>query len=101
MAKAKRAPVTRETAEAVAIQALAFLAADPERLGRFLALSGLGPERIRAAAHEPGFLAGVLDHIAADESLLMVFAEHARASPAEIQQARAKLAGAPWERDLP
>ena len=57
MARVNR--ITREAAEALGIQALAYLAGDPERLGRFLALSGLGPETIRAAAHDPGFLAGV------------------------------------------
>ena len=45
----------RETAEALAIAALTFIAEEPERLGRFLALSGIGPESLRAAASEPGF----------------------------------------------
>ena len=35
---------SRETAEALAIAALTFIAEEPERLGRFLALSGIGPE---------------------------------------------------------
>jgi len=56
----------REAAEALAIQALNFLATEPERLGRFLALSGLGPESIRAAAAESGFLANVLAHLGED-----------------------------------
>src|SRR5262249_36350748 len=47
----------------LAVAALGFIAAEPERLGRFLALSGIGPDSIRAAAREPQFLAGVLDHI--------------------------------------
>ena len=34
-----------EAAEALAIQALAFIAGDAERLGRFLAVTGIGPER--------------------------------------------------------
>ena len=60
---AKAGPINRESAENLAISALAFLAGDPERLGRFLSLTGIGPEAIRKAATEPAFLAGVLDHV--------------------------------------
>ena len=52
-------PMTREAAEGLAIQALTFIAGDGERLGRFLAVTGIGPAEIRAATREPGFLAGV------------------------------------------
>jgi Protein of unknown function (DUF3572) len=92
---------SRETAESLAIQALNFLATEPERLGRFLALSGLGPESIRAAAAEPGFLAGVLAHLGQDERLLLAFAAEAGVRPAEVDRARRLLAGADFERDLP
>ena len=63
-----------DEAEAVAVDALAFLAGNPEELGRFLAGSGLGPGNLRAAAADPAFLAGVLDHMMADEALLLAFA---------------------------
>ena len=67
----KAAPsLTQEAAEALAIQALTFIAGDTERLGRFLATTGIGPAQIRAAAQEPGFLAGVLSYLAGDERLL-------------------------------
>ena len=36
----------REVAEIVAIQALNFIAGDPERLGLFLAETGIGPETL-------------------------------------------------------
>ncbi|MGB6255385.1 MAG: DUF3572 family protein, partial [Bradyrhizobium sp.] len=48
MRKPTRNP--REVAEIVAIQALSFVAGDPERLGVFLAESGIGPETLRSAA---------------------------------------------------
>jgi hypothetical protein len=89
----------QEAAQAVAIAALAFIAAEPERLGRFLALTGIGPESIRAAAREPHFLAGVLDHVAEDETLLRAFAEGNNLAPDEVMRARQALAGAHWERD--
>ncbi|HET7523805.1 MAG TPA: DUF3572 family protein [Acidimicrobiales bacterium] len=50
----------REAAEALAIQALNFLATEPQRLSRFLALSGLAPDSIRAAAAERGGIGLVL-----------------------------------------
>jgi hypothetical protein len=91
---------TRETAEALAIQALTFLAQEPESLGRFLAMTGIEPAQIRAAAREPGFLTGVLEHMLADESLLIAFAASAGIDPAQVARARAAM-GRRWERDVP
>jgi hypothetical protein len=91
----------REAAETLAVEALAFLAADPERLGRFMALSGIGPQDLRAAAREPQFLAGVLEHVAGDERLLIDFAAHAGIKPPEVMRAAMALGGGPWERDVP
>jgi hypothetical protein len=92
---------SRKAAESLAIQALSFIAADPERLGRFLAATGIGPGDIRAAAREPLFLAGVLDHIASDESLLTGFAADANANPREVERAQTTLSGRRYERDMP
>ncbi len=58
----------QEVAEIVAIQALSFLASDPERLGTFLTESGIGPQTLRASATDPKFLAGVLDFIMRDDA---------------------------------
>jgi hypothetical protein len=76
----------------LAIAALTFIAEEPERLGRFLALSGIGPESLRAAAREPGFLSGVLDYIVGDEPLLIEFAGHTGIDPEDVARARAALA---------
>jgi len=84
-------PAARQTAEMLAIQALTFIAEEPDRLSRFLELSGIDPARIRTAANEPGFLAGVLEHMLADESLVIAFAERAGIDPAEVARARAAL----------
>jgi hypothetical protein len=92
---------SRESAEALAIQALNFLATEPERLGRFLALSGLEAQSIRTAAAESGFLAGVLAHLGEDEPLLVTFAAEAGVTPADVDQARRTLAGGEWEREVP
>jgi hypothetical protein len=91
--KARDKGAAPEQAEAMAIAALAFLADDPDRLGTFLALSGLGPESLRAAAGEPQFLLGVLDHVVSDEKLLLDFAEHEAIDPFDVTRARQALEG--------
>jgi len=89
-----------EAAEAIAADALNFLASDAGRLVRFLDLSGLNPGSIREAARDSGFLAGILDYICADEALLLGFAGEYSVTPAAVEKARSALGGH-WERDLP
>jgi Protein of unknown function (DUF3572) len=96
----RRAQVSRNTAEMLAIQALAFIAEDPERGARFLGMSGIAAEEIRAAARESAFLAGVLEHMLGDENLLIAFAASAGIDPGEIAQARSVLGG-PEESGVP
>ncbi len=84
----------------LAIQALGFLAEDPERLGGFLAATGLSGDELRDAAREPNFLAGVLEHMLGDERLLIAFAQSAGLDPADVARA-SKALGGHWERDLP
>ncbi len=93
--------LTQEAAEELAIQALTFIAGDAERLGRFLAITGMGPAEIRAASAEPGFLAGVLDYIASDERLIAEFAAASGLDPADVGRAHVALSGSPWERESP
>jgi hypothetical protein len=83
----------REEAERLAIAALGFLAERPEALGRFLALTGIGPANLRVAAAETGFLAGVVEFLAGDETLLVAFAEDAGVPPERISAARRTLSG--------
>ena len=94
-------PLTLEAAEGLAIQALTFIAGDGERLGRFLAVTGIGPAEIRAAAGEPGFLAGVLEYLAADDRLIAAFAAETGVDPADVGRAHAAFGGTPWEREVP
>ena len=80
----RRAAPTREEAERIAILALGHIAADSDRLDRFLALTGLAPESMRAAAAEPGFLRAVLDHVCGHEPDLLAFAQAAGLPPEQI-----------------
>jgi hypothetical protein len=45
----------REAAEMVAVQALSFIAGDPERLGQFLAETGIGPDTPEVPYQRPRF----------------------------------------------
>ncbi len=83
----------REAAEMLAIQALAFIAEESERLARFLTATGIAPEHMRDAARESGFLAGVLEHMLGDENLLVAFAASAGIDPADVGRAHRVLAG--------
>src|ERR1700722_4104851 len=85
----------KEAATEVAIAALTFLAGETERLERFLALTGLGPQSLRASARDPSFLLGVLDHVASDETLLLAFANENGIDPQDVGRARDVLADPP------
>jgi Protein of unknown function (DUF3572) len=96
----KRSQKPREVAEIVAIQALGFLAGEPERLGRFLAETGIGPETLRSSAADPNFLVSVLDFILRDDETVKAFAASSKLHPTNIMAARQVL-GDLWERDVP
>jgi Protein of unknown function (DUF3572) len=91
----------REVAEIVAVQALAFIAGDPERLGLFLAESGLGPETLRTAAADPNFFASVLDFVMRDDATVKAFASASQLHPTNIAAAQQALSDPQWERDVP
>ncbi len=91
----------REVAEIVAIQALSFIAGDPERLGLFLAESGIGPETLRHSAADPRFLASVLDFVMRDDATVKAFASVSQLHPTNIAAAHQALNDPQWERDVP
>src|SRR5271157_2988127 len=80
-----------DSGRSMAVAALAFLAADLERLERFLSVTGLGPNNLRAAAGDPGFCGSILDYLLADEPLLLAFVANAGLEPGDVVQASRKL----------
>jgi hypothetical protein len=84
-------PQHRDEAEKLAISGLSYLAGDPERLSRFLALSGLDLADLRAAAAQPGFLGGIMAFIAADEKTLLDFAATCGCAPEAVAAAHRAL----------
>jgi len=89
----------RVAADDIAARALAFLAADEERLTRFAALAGIDLGRIREIAGQPGFLAAVMEHLMADEPMLLAFAAEEGVKPDVVVRAAHALGAGPWERD--
>lgn len=86
-------PAPSPEAESLAIEALLFLAQDQERISRFLAITGLEGQDLRAASRQPGFLASVMDYLAQDESLLVAFAAEKHMKPEAVMRTAHKLAG--------
>lgn len=80
-------------AEAIGVAALGWIAADGELINRFMSLTGIEADAIRAAAGEPGFLAGVLEFLMGHEPTLMRFCEDNALEPASIAKAHAALSG--------
>ena len=91
----------REVAEIVAVQALSFIASDAERLGAFLAESGIGPDTLRSAAADPRFLAHVLEFVMRDDVTVKAFAAASQLHPTNIAAAHQALNDPKWERDVP
>ncbi|MFD2237692.1 DUF3572 domain-containing protein [Aureimonas populi] len=83
----------QQDAESVAIEALGFLAGDAALLSRFLALSGLEANDLRAAASDPAFFAGLLDFFLAHEGTLNAFAAASAIAPERVAAARRALGG--------
>jgi hypothetical protein len=92
------AALTRDEAEAIAIQALAFLASEPTRLAHFLNLTGTQPADIRQRVNDPTFLQAILEHVIAEESILLVFAAGMSVAPETVVAALNILQGD--QRDL-
>ena len=84
-----------EAAETLALQALTFLLSEPQRLSRFLSLTGMASQELRAAATSPELQAATLEYLLSDESLLLTFCHEAGADPATIAPIHEFLAKQP------
>lgn len=89
---------SNDTAETAALQALGFVAGDPDRLARFMGLAGVSVDELKSRAADPAFLGGVLDFLLEDEPMLLEFCEASGLKPAALARLRGDLPGAPvWE----
>jgi len=81
-----------ERAEILGLNALAWLAGEPDGLAQFLRLSGISGTDLREAAGSPGLTMAVMDFLLAHENFLLAFCEATGTPPADLQTARRVLA---------
>jgi hypothetical protein len=85
------APQPPADPDVIAIQALTFIATNPDHAERFMALSGIPLGDLRRAAADPGFLLGVMDYLVGDETLLLLFAAESGLKPEAIAAAHDRM----------
>jgi hypothetical protein len=71
--------------------ALSWVLGDEARADRLLALTGLGPDDLRAGLGDPGVLGAVLDFLASHEPDLVAAADELGVEPADLMAARERL----------
>lgn len=76
----------------VALQALAWILTDANRAQRFLDLTGLTPDGLRAAIGEPATHRAVLEFLAAHEPDLVAAADALGLTPAQLAALRERPA---------
>jgi hypothetical protein len=81
-----------EDAEGLALRALGWILSEQQRAQRFLDLTGLTPEGLRASLAEPGTQVAVFDFLASHEPDLTAAAEALDVDPAQFAAARDRLA---------
>lgn len=95
--KSQKDTLAAEAAEATAVTILGWLAAEPELLSRFLALTGVAPSEVRTAVKDTGFLAGIVDFLMSHEPDLLAFCDATGTKPEAVVHAHAVLSGpADW-----
>jgi hypothetical protein len=94
MSNLQRGSSKKSEASDMALNLLAFMAADEERFSRFCALSGLGESEVKARLSDPSFLGFVFDYAMQDEPMLLAFAAEHNIKPEQFAALRRKLPGA-------
>ncbi|WP_246102534.1 DUF3572 domain-containing protein [Methylobacterium terricola] len=83
--------LSASAAEALGARVFGYVTGDPGRLLRFMESAGLTPDALRQAADGPDLIAGLLDHVVADEELLVACASALEVPPERITQAWRRL----------
>ena len=86
-------PLSRDSAEVLAIEALSWLVSDEELLPIFLGSTGAGADDLRNRAKDPEFLASVLDFLLMDDAWIQRFCDSAEYGYDFPVRARAALPG--------
>ena len=86
-------PLSRDSAEILAIEALSWLVGHDELLPVFLGASGASEADLRARAKDPVFLASVLDFLLMDDAWISEFCQSANYGYDYPMRARGALPG--------
>lgn len=81
----------RDEAETIALQCITFLAEDPSRISRFMAITGIDVQELSKNIEKVAILAAALDYLMKEESLLLMFASNFGVSVHKLPAARAAL----------
>lgn len=77
--------------DAMGVEILNRLAADPERLGRFIDLTGLRADTLRDVAGTPEFWVALFEYVVSDEPLLLEIAREINETPERIVAVQRRL----------
>lgn len=83
----------QDSAETIALQALAFLIADEDLRETFMGATGTGVEDLRTRAGDPDFLIAVLDFLMLDDAWVIRFCDAHQVDYTTPQVARQALPG--------
>ena len=86
-----RQPAPDEDPATLALRALVWTLADPDRAQRFLAVTGIDPAGLRARLHDPAVLASCLHFLLANEPDLLACADELGRPPATLAAAAERL----------
>jgi hypothetical protein len=86
-------PLSQDSAELVAIEALSWLVGNDELLPVFLGATGAGEADLRQRAKDADFLASVLDFLLNDDAWISAFCDGAEYAYDYPLRARAALPG--------
>ena len=86
-------PLTQQSAEILALEALSWLVGNDELLPVFLGSTGTSEADIRQRARETEFMASVLDFLLMDDAWIMAFCDASDCAPDYPLRARAALPG--------
>lgn len=82
----------------MSLMALAWILQDERRATRFLDLTGLTPDQLRAGIEDPAVHRAIVDFLCAHEPDLVAAAEALGVSPQELAGSRRESERSPWER---
>lgn len=85
--------MSQESAETLALQALAWLVGEEDLVGVFLGASGASQDDLRLRAGDPEFLGSVLDFLLMDDQWVVRFCDASGYSYDRPMNARAALPG--------